>query len=269
MTALHRARLVLDRRALVRLAAQHHPRRALDPGYLLHVGLAALFDGDSPVSTFAEEDAADVAGGREPQDDVALVLAYATVDEGGLRTAMKQEHRALVRACSTLPMPPLPSGTRLAFRVRACPVVRTNNPGDHERKVGAKGRPVSREVDAWLAHRFPSWQVEPPREGSSFERAGREWMERQTVYASWLRKQLARGDAAEGPGDIILERFQREQLFRRGERRHGAPAFLERPAAILTGTLVVNGAEAFSELLRRGVGRHRAFGFGMLRVRPA
>ena len=35
------------------------------------------------------------------------------------------------------------------------------------------------------------------------------------------------------------------------------------------GTLTVGDPDAFSRLLARGIGRHRAFGFGMLLLRPA
>jgi CRISPR system Cascade subunit CasE len=36
----------------------------------------------------------------------------------------------------------------------------------------------------------------------------------------------------------------------------------------MTGILEVTGGEAFARLLARGVGRHRAFGFGMLLLKP-
>jgi CRISPR system Cascade subunit CasE len=42
----------------------------------------------------------------------------------------------------------------------------------------------------------------------------------------------------------------------------------EGPDAVLEGVLEVVDGEAFAALLRRGVGRHRAFGFGMLLLRP-
>jgi CRISPR-associated protein Cas6/Cse3/CasE subtype I-E len=147
--------------------------------------------------------------------------------------------------------------------------VRTKNAGDHERAKDSKGRQRSREVDAWLAHRFPTWQPEPDRTGTSFERAGREWVERQQVYSQWLSRQLTTNGAVEVDGEVRLDAFQREKLYRRGDRQTGSKPLLERPAALLSGQLVVGDPSAFSALLARGVGRHRAFGFGMLRVRPA
>ena len=43
---------------------------------------------------------------------------------------------------------------------------------------------------------------------------------------------------------------------------------VERPDALFTGEITVADPEAFCRLLARGVGRHRAFGFGMLLLRP-
>jgi CRISPR system Cascade subunit CasE len=82
-----------------------------------------------------------------------------------------------------------------------------------------------------------------------------------------LRGQLARSGAARFQ-EAKLVRFQRERLARqthRGERRW---EFCDRPDATMTGTLEVADAAAFHALLTRGVGRHRAFGFGMLLLRP-
>jgi CRISPR system Cascade subunit CasE len=59
-----------------------------------------------------------------------------------------------------------------------------------------------------------------------------------------------------------LTEFRRELM-----RRYGG-ARIERPNAVLEGHLMVRDPVAFRALLARGVGRHRAFGFGMLLLRP-
>jgi CRISPR system Cascade subunit CasE len=41
------------------------------------------------------------------------------------------------------------------------------------------------------------------------------------------------------------------------------------PDAVLAGHLRVLDTSAFAELVARGVGRHRSFGFGLLQLRPA
>ncbi len=45
--------------------------------------------------------------------------------------------------------------------------------------------------------------------------------------------------------------------------------FVNGPDVIFTGQLQVEHSEAFARLLARGIGRHRAFGFGMLLLKPA
>jgi CRISPR system Cascade subunit CasE len=41
------------------------------------------------------------------------------------------------------------------------------------------------------------------------------------------------------------------------------------PDAVFTGVLQVRDSDAFAALVARGIGRHRAFGFGMLLLKPA
>jgi len=44
---------------------------------------------------------------------------------------------------------------------------------------------------------------------------------------------------------------------------------MKRPDVTLTGTLTVTDSDAFGTLLRSGIGRHKSFGYGMLKVRRA
>ena len=94
---------------------------------------------------------------------------------------------------------------------------------------------------------------------------GKNEMERSRacVYKDWLRKRIESRGGAELE-DASLQSFRRT----RAVRRLRGPAS-EGPAALMRGTLVVGDDPAkFAELLRCGVGRHRAYGFGMLLVRP-
>jgi CRISPR system Cascade subunit CasE len=43
---------------------------------------------------------------------------------------------------------------------------------------------------------------------------------------------------------------------------------LDRPQALVKGVLNIADSDAFNRLLARGIGRHRAFGYGMLLLRP-
>jgi CRISPR system Cascade subunit CasE len=86
-------------------------------------------------------------------------------------------------------------------------------------------------------------------------------LEREDVYRRWLQQQMKR-DGACTVGDVRLVEFRLETMRRRGVAR------LVRPNVVLEGTLSITDPVGFRRLLARGVGRHRAFGFGMLLLRP-
>lgn len=133
------------------------------------------------------------------------------------------------------------AGARFGFEVRVRPMLRTDKDEDRQR---------SREVDAFL--------VSP--EGSN----------RGEVYAAWLRERTAEGGA-----DLErahLKAFRLASVSRRGKADEKGARTLRRqtgPEATFIGVLTVRDPEAFARLLARGVGRHRAFGFGMLLLRAA
>jgi CRISPR system Cascade subunit CasE len=65
----------------------------------------------------------------------------------------------------------------------------------------------------------------------------------------------------------MLERFCRSFTLRRDKSRRLRS--VEGPDASFSGVLVVEDPEKFAGLLAHGVGRHAAFGYGMLLLRPA
>ena len=97
-------------------------------------------------------------------------------------------------------------------------------------------------------------------------RTGEGWSaSREQVYAEWLSAQLDRiGGASLDVERTKLVSFQRTRAIRKLHARHS-----EGPDAVMRGILTITDASAFSNLLARGVGRHRAYGYGMLLLRPA
>lgn len=86
-------------------------------------------------------------------------------------------------------------------------------------------------------------------------------LRRGEIYLGWLQEQL--GAAADLDRDASrLARFQRVRVAR-------GNAMVEGPQALFFGELTVKDPRAFGKLLRRGIGRHRAYGYGMLLLRPA
>lgn len=266
---LHIVRLVLDRRELARIARRHHLRRNVDEGYLLHAGLAQLFATSSqpanvPLHTFAVDDALRVTRSRP---DLIFLLGYSQLDRTALVDRMGVSAQSLVKSCDSKELPNLPEGTRAAFRVRVCPIVRTREPITPSGEAVSTGRLRIREVDAWLTS--PEAQSGSGEDATEnvfpFEHAARVWSGREAAYGRWVAGELGRNEAAVLDEGLRMTAFKRDRLYRRAA---DSGRVIERPNAVMEGVLRIQTAEAFRELLRRGLGRHRAFGFGMLLLRP-
>ena len=133
------------------------------------------------------------------------------------------------------------AGKRLGFETRIRPIVR---------KARGSCRP-SAEQDAFQqeADTYPKGEMPFSRE---------------QVYAKWLAGQLERsGGARLELEQTRLVSFQRARSFR---KRHSR--YVEGPDAVMRGTLTITDPEAFARLLANGIGRHRAYGYGMLLLRP-
>lgn len=131
------------------------------------------------------------------------------------------------------------AGQDLSFEVRVRPVVRTRRQartGKHD------------EMDA---------AVHAALDDPDITRA--------QAYRVWMEKELGR-DGAATLQEIKTLAFRRTRVVRRnqGEDRKAVP--IEGPDLWVCGHLKIRTPDAFDALLRRGLGRHRAFGFGCLLV---
>jgi CRISPR system Cascade subunit CasE len=242
LATLHLVQLALDGRRLHALGRDRRlPSLPADIGYLVHCLLGELFGELAPRPfRIVSDDARGVAVLGHCDADAATLQDHAT------RFADPSVHAACDwQALATKPFPvEWPAGTRLGFSVRCCPVVRKAADGTHHRK-GA-------EVDAFVSR---CWEVERDVP-----------VERASVYAEWLRGQLERRGGARLL-EARLGRFRLLDLLRRDHAPRRTAREQRRPDATLEGTLEVTDGPAFLELLRTGIGRHRAFGFGLLLLR--
>ncbi len=249
MTApIHMVRLALRTDRIVERGHRLRlPLREIDLGYLVHVQLTSLFGDLAPAPFAIEVDARARPSEARPGTNV---LGYAHAD----RAALEAHARTFAEpqdwescnwtTASSKPMPELfEPGQRLGFEVRACPIVRSKT----------ERHPDGREVDAFLAECL---RVGPDQQ-----------VDREQIYLAWLGRELARGGAS-SLEHAELVRFKRERLLRRTQGSDRKAHSLERPDATLVGRLKVDDPAAFAELLARGIGRHRAFGFGMVLLRP-
>jgi CRISPR system Cascade subunit CasE len=139
-------------------------------------------------------------------------------------------------------------GKRLTFTVRACPVIRT-------KLFRTSDTDPSAEIDAFVAayHHYNQSNVEqdPPN--------------RFDIYREWIASKLQQhGTIVES---LQISGFMLCDITRRNRNR--ALHTRQRPAVECHGVLSVVDPIQFSTAIRQGIGRHRAFGFGMLRLAPA
>ena len=151
-TQLYIVRLVLDRRAVLRVGVRHRLGQAADAGALLHAGLSQLFAqssdrADVPFHSFAIDDTRAAA---LSQPNLLFLLAYASIDEAQLTSAMGPARADLLRRCETRQIPDFEAGQRLGFRTRVCPIIRTRNTGDRSATLDRQGRVKHRELDAFV-----------------------------------------------------------------------------------------------------------------------
>ncbi len=232
--ALYLIRLRPDRSTFARWA---HRQRLLpagvDEGYAWHAVLKAVL-GDLAPQPFVV------------RNQSSELLAYSQEDTR-LWTSMAQDSEATkALGLEALEAKPLPedfrAGDRLSFEVRVRPIVRSR-----------QGRNDVKELDAAVL------RVD-----------GEAVKEREVVYREWLSRELNRESAADLSGKPPrLVSYCRTQVLRRAHRDGKRQVTkVEGPDVLFRGELVIKDPESFLTLLARGLGRHRAFGFGCLLIAP-
>ncbi|MBI5497646.1 MAG: type I-E CRISPR-associated protein Cas6/Cse3/CasE [Deltaproteobacteria bacterium] len=264
MTPLNLVRLGVRKDLLMSLAKRQG--RDVDTGYAVHGALAAVWQDHAPVPFRVNP--------RARSTSHLEVWAYSPLPDDSLR-----EHASKYANPDTVdlvdlgelksrPVPAFEVGDLVGFELRACPIVRSvmkgKNPRPpHKSKKTGREREVSREMDAWLHARLRATEM------------GKPVPSKDDVYRKWFELQLGSrpGQAREPWHDgvavrafkltgILGERLYRRELPDKAGNRPGHR--LERPDVHMEGVLEVKDSAAFRALLTRGVGRHRAFGFGML-----
>ena len=251
---LHLVRLPVSPRGLAAFAVANGASDD-DGGYALHLALRGRF-GEAAPQPFRL---------MEARDGSLSVLGYAADRQAFGDEALPATDALLDRVFPEAPQSrAMPSawheGQRFGFDVRVRPVVRfgTRIKAEREGSDRAEAREAwwarAGEVDAWIAGR-----TRLEREGGDVQA-----LTRDAAYGAWLAARLA--DAVE------LETIELRQFRRVRTRRstHGKPGRgrVEGPEAVMAGTLVIRDPAAFAQALARGVGRHTAFGFGMLLLSP-
>ncbi len=246
----------------VPVAMNHLARCAGERGWLRHRGSVAGFDEGRALHHLLDETFG--PGVLRPfrllvavRQAAGNLYSYCETDGESLREDARVH--ALPEHLSVLKLDRLESkampgawgvGRRLGFDVRVRPVRRLKNDLLDSRTAFRKGA----ELDAFRVEALRSYPDNP----GGMEQDGQT---REAVYLDWLAERLK--PAAEIDREATrMVRFQRLRV----SRGNGGP---EGPDATFHGVLTVTDADRFEMLLAKGVGRHRAYGYGMLLLRPA
>lgn len=224
-----------------------------DLGYLVHCVLGELFGEQAPKPFFI------VSHDRQP----ARVIGYTRVSAKRMREHASVYAMPSVAQCcilDNLTSKSMPNefgvGRVLGFQVQALPLVRITSP--------LSGWKPGAEVDVFLAHVKRAELNEVPV------------LDRSLVYIEWLKRQLEAGGACrlihgEMAAFKLKEVLRRESVdssSKNGTRVRSKRSF-SRPEVLFQGELEVMNEDLFRQVIQRGIGRHRGFGYGMLLLRPA
>lgn len=247
--SLQMIRADIDKRSFHRWAGsrQMMSRSAFDEGYAMHCLLTESFGELAPRPFRVITPRGKQRASPRSEGSRCVLYGYGHAGADALREAAMLYADPL--QCAALQVDglkgkPMPvawkPGQRLGFELLVRPTIR--------RSKRAASHPGA-EWDAFL------WEaVQLPQ--------GKMARSREEVYTDWLRQQLQRRGGAQLE-EASLKSFRRTRVIR---RRGSGP--IEGPDAVMAGALTITDSEAFTELLTRGVGRHRAYGYGMLLLRP-
>jgi CRISPR system Cascade subunit CasE len=242
------------------------PLAQTDTNYLVHCALGELFGDAAPKPFFVDDDPRTVENTADYHGDrYVRILGYANMPaytDGQKNNSLRDEAKlapnpTIGNLCDwdrfeSQEMPDsFREGRDLQFELRACPVVRKASAGE-----GPDGQEWSegQELDAFLSEAWENPEEDLTRGG---------------VYREWLDDQFDNRRGAKLDRDSVqMTRFSIERMTRRNGPDRTADT-IKRPDVTLTGVLQVTDGDAFVDLLRSGLGRHKSFGYGMLKVRRA
>jgi CRISPR system Cascade subunit CasE len=207
-------------------------------GYGMHAWLKAAFGDMAPKPWRLLVD-----NRRPPR-----ILGYSTCDAIELsRRMIEFAEPSVLQVCpepaamiASRLMPKWQTGRKLRFQVLCCPVGRKSRSGV--------------EKDLFLIH------ADAEQENSR--------LNREDVYCDWAKQKLE--SKAMTIDSIKLAGFRLVRLARqtRSMNRQRNIRQIIRPQALFEGVLTIRDPDEFNRVLAHGLGRHRAFGYGMLLLRP-
>ena len=238
---LYLARARLNAAALFRFAKSRGLlKRSTDDGYLIHCVLTEIWQGLT-LSPFTHEACGrfiDVWGYTRTSADDLQRHAQQSRLSATLKAVVFNDMQINV---STRKLPHIVPGKRLSLLVRACPVVRLSS------NLAGYGRGA--ELDAYQAH-----MLRP-----------QEHLSREQLYCAWLGRRLQGSDVSGlNISSIYVRGMSLTAVLRRTHGEDREAKALRRPDVSFGIEAAVQDSAKFTDLLAKGIGRHRAFGFGAI-----
>ena len=204
-----------------------------------------------------------------PRDKtLGSIYAYTTQTEAGIRDAVSAAappEAARILGLDRFEFKAMPTawttGRRLGFDVRIRAIVRIKGELPNPRHPSKPYKSGS-ELDAFFVEalrKFPGSRpvmIDGEATPSGMLEAGRT---REAVYRDWLAARFGAA-ATLDPEQSTMQKFHRSRIARAG-------GSLEGPDVVFHGTLTITDPVAFAGLLANGIGRHKAYGYGMLLLR--
>ena len=229
-------------------------RSVFDEGLALHTLLSSVFGKSTlqPFRLFASD-----------RRIAATLYAYADLDAANLKeTAEFTATPDCLEVINTRQILSkqmrldFPNGQILGFDVRVRPVRRLMN--DLLDSQSGKTLTKGSEIDAFRVHVL---RLYPNGWNNDTASSNRMEQSRSKIYIEWLIERLS--DSTEIQlQNCHLVRFQRNRIY----RNQGVS--IEGPDACIQGSLTVKQSSEFAKKVCNGIGRHKAYGYGMLMLRP-
>lgn len=247
---VHMIQFWLNTKNLVALGRMLHlPLKIVNINYLVHCALSELFQKEAP-KPFSVEDTH--REGFVSNGQSIRILCYSVLDWENLHEIAQRNASPTVYEIvewgrtASKPMPKMFSeGEEYKFELRTSPVIRK---ASHSEKWN-KGQ----EIDIFLSK---VWELNDEKEK----------IDRGTVYKEWLDEHFKRKNCAD-LCEIKIKRFSIERMSRRNHKQQRKMSIIQRPDVTFNGRLKITDPDNFKNLLYQGIGRHKSFGYGMLKLR--
>ncbi len=240
-TAVYLWRLAIDPGRLAAIASSHGiPASDEDHGYAVHALLCGLFGKDRAPKPWRLDGRKGVLWAYAPTPLTASASEFA---DPLYSAAVRWDESAAKE------LPCLTAGRQIGWDLRACPIVRQGSRHGGEQHAKAS------------EHDFLLWQAQ--RDGVPASS-----LDAPAVYATWLRERGWPASAGATLDQVTVDGWLKPAVSGANAWRGRGDGRLRLQDVQFSGILTITDPSAFQRLLARGVGRHRAFGFGMMLLRP-